>query len=188
MHTIDPSFDVHDIVMPQQLDGDSVQLEDGDMDDPELLAEMALLSGEPAPAPRPAPPPAAASEDAIKQVKVEALHAKRAGDMPKAKALLAQAKEMEAQRNAALNATSDPFASPKVPASAPPSISPAAPGLPHFDPHSQVSTALASAVASRVQNWIRPCVAVRLVIRRRRHRRRLTPTWTRWTLICSRKW
>ena len=100
-----------DLEMPAQVDDSNIQLDESDMMDPELLREMAELSGEPyippapvpAPAPAPAPPPAAVRapapappptaaglssakiaelEEDIKSVKVMALQKKKAGDMP----------------------------------------------------------------------------------------------------------
>ena len=81
---------------------------DADMQDPELLAELAAITGAPLPRAKPSeisrPTPArdpAALKDRITSKKREALMLKKSGDAQAAVAALREAKEMEAALQAA---------------------------------------------------------------------------------------
>ena len=85
-----------DIANAAMQDVGNVTLSAAEMNDPDLLAELAAITGGAPPAqPKSAPVPNLEAQIAAK--KKEALAAKRAGDMPAAKALLSQAKALEAQ-------------------------------------------------------------------------------------------
>lgn len=87
--------------MPQDMSEPLVTLTAADMDDPELLAELAAITGEaPPPARRataPAPPDPSQLRAQAEAKKQEALRLKRAGDIPGASQALRQYKALQTQ-------------------------------------------------------------------------------------------